>query len=369
LNITDEERNVFNMVSSSTDSQAGLRRWNYKEQSVEFRRENRGKSITDNLRTIKIDPLALDSATEISPLPELAGGLRDPLRAGIKVEFPKWRKRGKLIEYGWGVIRSLIRMNAGQRDFMKNASSNKEEDLAVLKKEIKQFAERLGYICGFTLVDRRFISQCRDRYFPFDTALVLGMEMDFDLLEEVPNPGERLFDFEVYIESGKRVFDMAEFIRSKGYRCFARVPFDGGVKYPPHAINAGLGELGAQGVVITREFGPRVRWTMISIDADIEIDKPIDLGIADYCDHCLRCVAACPGDAITPERIWWRGVYKRKNNDARCWPYFVRYEGCGICLKVCPFNRFGYDACMKAFKKDGTILKNQDEAEESSQKR
>lgn len=110
MRIIDEEGYESIVKSSYTDPQPGLRRWNYKEQSVEFRRENRGKSITDSLRTMKIDPLALDSATEISPLPGLAGGLRDPLRAGIRVEFPKWRKRGKLIEYGSGVIRSLMRM-------------------------------------------------------------------------------------------------------------------------------------------------------------------------------------------------------------------------------------------------------------------
>jgi len=62
------------------------------------------------------------------------------------------------------------------------------------------------------------------------------------------------------------------------------------------------------------------------------------------------------GNAISEERLWWRGVFKRKNNDTKCYPYFVKYEGCGICLKVCPINRFGYKECMKAYKKDGTIL-------------
>ena len=182
------------------------------------------------------------------------------------------------------------------------------------------------------------------------------MEMDRELLEEVPFPGKRLFDFEVYVESGRRVFEVAQFIRSRGYRCRARVPFDGWVKYPPHAIMAGLGELGAHGVVITREYGPRQRWTMISIDADIEPDEPVDLGIAEYCDDCMLCVKACPGDAISHERIWWRGVKKRKNNDTKCYPFFRKYDGCGICIKLCPINRHGFEACMEAYNKDGTIL-------------
>ncbi len=345
------------MKKKYIDPNAGLRRWNYKDQTVELRRENPGKYITDNLKTVKVDPLALDGATEIQPLQELAGGLHKPHHTVLKVELPKWSNRGKLLEYGGNAGKSIARMNVWQPRFEMAVSPNKEENLDILKKEIKNYAESVGYICGFTKIDRRFIALGRDSCFPYDTALVLGMEMDFDLLDEAPNPGEKLFDFEIYVKSGKRVFDVAKFIRSKGCRCFARVPLDGWIKYPPHAINAGLGELGAHGVVVTREFGPRIRWTMISIDADIEIDDPVDLGIAGYCDDCLRCVNVCPGKAITVDKIWWRGVYKRKNNDAKCWPYFVKYEGCGLCLKVCPFNRFGYEACMKAYKKDGTILK------------
>jgi epoxyqueuosine reductase QueG len=96
---------------------------------------------------------------------------------------------------------------------------------------------------------------------------------------------------------------------------------------------------------------------MISIEAGIEPDEPVDLGMAKYCDACLLCVRACPGKSISRERIWWRGVKKRKNNDTRCYPYFEKYDGCGICLKVCPINRHGYDACMEAYRKDGTILR------------
>ena len=141
--------------------------------------------------------------------------------------------------------------------------------------------------------------------------------------------------------------------------------FDGRIKYPPHAINAGLGELGAMGVVITKQYGPRVRWTMISVDADIEIDKPVDLNMAAYCDDCMLCIKACPGDAISEERIWWRGVLKRKNNDTKCFPYFAKYDGCGICLKVCPIHRYGYEACMEAYRKDGTILRKKAPQESS----
>ncbi|MBU0991027.1 MAG: hypothetical protein KJ737_00920 [Proteobacteria bacterium] len=335
----------------------GLTRYNVKKQKVEPRPPNPGKEITDKLSFVKLDPINIDLYSEINPLDELIVEMADKFALATLTEIPKWYKRNKLIKYGWGVSKSLLKMNFLQDFQNRLVSKKREEDLDRLKKDIKEYSAGLGYICGFTKIDRRFIAKARDEKFPYNTALVLGMEMDKGLLDEVPQPGKKLFDFEIYVKSGQEIYKVARFIRSKGYRCWVRVPFDGWVKYPPHAINAGLGELGAQGVVITKEFGPRQRWGMISIDADIEMDSPVDLKMAAYCDACRKCIKACPGRAISEDRVWWRGVYKRKINDTKCWPYFTKYEGCGICLKVCPINRHGYAECMAAFEKNGTILR------------
>lgn len=336
---------------------AVLARYNVKKKEVEPRPPNPGKEITDNLPFVKIDSKTLDLYSEINPLDELILEMEDKLALLLRTEVPKWQKRRKLGKYGWGVVKSQLKMDLFQGLANRRISKKREKDLGRLKKEIKEFASGLGYICGFTKIDRRFIAETRDEKFPYDTALVLGMEMDKALLDQVPHPGEKLFDFEVYVKSGQEIFKVARFIRSKGYRCWVRVPFDGWIKYPPHAINAGLGELGAHGVVITKEFGPRQRWGMISIDADIENDAPADLNMAAFCDACRKCIKACPGKAITENRVWWRGVYKRKINDIKCWPYFMKNDGCGICLKVCPIHRYGYAACMAEFEKDGTILR------------
>ena len=32
-------------------------------------------------------------------------------------------------------------------------------------------------------------------------------------------------------------------------------------------------------------------------------------------------------------------------------------DACRVCIKVCPTNRFGYEACMDAFRKEGKILR------------
>lgn len=335
-----------------------LEKYNLKTLAVEKRPPNFGKEITDNLPTVEIDPLALDWAAEIKPLTPTPRMMYNIRRVITKIEIPKWRKRSKTRVYGWGALKAQIRMIFFQKKYKRVKSKNKEKNLHDLKSQIKQYAKSLGYISGFTKVDRRFISNLRDDLFPYNTALILGMPMDWELIKEVPYPGKKLFDFETYTKSGRAIFKVADFIKSKGYKCQVRIPFDGIIKYIPHAVMAGLGELSAKGLVITREYGSKIRWGMIIIDADIEIDKPVDLNIGEYCDTCKLCIITCPGNAIPEERIWWRGVYKRKINDLKCWPYFVKYEGCGICIKMCPINRFGYNKCMEAFKKDRTILRN-----------
>jgi len=336
-----------------------LRKSNIFRQTYILRPCNYGKVITDNLPTVKVNSHDLDLYTEIEPLKELIP-LMHKVFLTLIVEFPKWLKRGKFIKYGCGVFFQIARMKFDQVLKMINkrkSIASDRESLSQLKNDIKEYAQDMGFICGFTKVDRRFIAKGGDAFFPYNNAVVLGMEMSKELLDEVPRPGKRLFDFEIYIKAGFLVFKVAKFIKEKGFKCHIRIPFDGHVKYPPHAIMAGLGELGAQGVVITREYGPRVRWCMISIDAEIEPDSPVNLNMNEYCDACRLCIRSCPGKAISDERLWWRGVYKRKINDSRCYPYFRKYAGCGICIKVCPICQYGYDECMKAYREDGVILR------------
>jgi epoxyqueuosine reductase QueG len=64
------------------------------------------------------------------------------------------------------------------------------------------------------------------------------------------------------------------------------------------AIQAGLGARGLNGLVVTPEFGPRVRLGAIFVDAALEPDSPWD----DYpCASCTRCWSACPTRALGPD--------------------------------------------------------------------
>lgn len=62
------------------------------------------------------------------------------------------------------------------------------------------------------------------------------------------------------------------------------------------AVACGLGEMGASGQVLTKKFGPFQRFCFILTDAELEADP---LVTPQLCDQCGKCMAACPGKAMT----------------------------------------------------------------------
>jgi len=77
------------------------------------------------------------------------------------------------------------------------------------------------------------------------------------------------------------------------------------------AAEAGLGVIGVPTVLITPQFGPRIYFGTVLIDAELEPDPRMDW---DPCgEECDACIRACPADAIARGR---RTIRKK-----RCIPY------------------------------------------------
>jgi epoxyqueuosine reductase QueG len=81
----------------------------------------------------------------------------------------------------------------------------------------------------------------------------------------------------------------------------------------------------------------------VALTLDLEIDHPIDAGIAKFCDTCRACRKYCPANAIPDQRSPSAGTdhlgYDRYVVDTgRCFPYFAKHYYCSICLPVCVYN-------------------------------
>jgi ferredoxin len=95
---------------------------------------------------------------------------------------------------------------------------------------------------------------------------------------------------------------------------------------------------------------------MLTTDATLTLDAPVDYGLHKVCDECQACVKNCPVGAIPKTRKPFRGVVKSKLNTARCLPVVAQASGCGICMKVCPVQRYGLDAILEHREQTGKIL-------------
>ena len=70
----------------------------------------------------------------------------------------------------------------------------------------------------------------------------------------------------------------------------------------------GLGEMGLNGKIINKEYGPFMRYCFIITDAPLECDEELTESI---CDRCGECIKACPGNAVSQDGLdtWQCSVY------------------------------------------------------------
>ena len=85
----------------------------------------------------------------------------------------------------------------------------------------------------------------------------------------------------------------------------------------PAAAAAGLGEIGANGMLLTPEYGPRQRFSFLLTTAELP-ETPDQTGGKKLCDHCSKCAEACPMCALKPEGE----VYPRDEKKCR-WERFL----------------------------------------------
>ena len=234
-----------------------------------------------------------------------------------------------------------------------------------ITEEIRIKARELGFgEVGFTRYDRRYTFKVKKGWVKFAHAICLAYEQDYWQPQTIPSMEAEYAHYGAYEEENKQGILLAEHIRELGYRAQIHSPNDNSAPYIPMFVEAGLGQLGANGQLLSPHFGSRSRLMIITTDAPVIYDNPIDYGIHKFCELCQVCVNRCPGRALVREKVWWRGAEKHKLMYERCRPVMAKYEGCGVCMKVCPIQRYGMEPVMTHFVETGEILgKNTDNLE------
>lgn len=101
---------------------------------------------------------------------------------------------------------------------------------------------------------------------------------------------------------------VSRFLESEGFLSVAVpafIPIDmqdpkkgmrGEVCWRRAGVRAGLGSYGENGLLVTKEFGSAIRLSGVVTLAGLKNDSPLD---QDACDHCIRCIEACPVGALS----------------------------------------------------------------------
>ena len=176
-------------------------------------------------------------------------------------------------------------------------------------------------------------------------VIVIGLPVHLPVLETTPsiwyhehyNTINRLLD--------EYTYKIASFLNETGYPSVS-VPRDGyggiealqrePVAFFSHrhaAYLAGLGTFGMNNMILTKEYGPRVRFGSLFTTAPFTSDPLIQ---DELCTHCMQCVLCCPFEAISGKK------YPKETTDTHaCTSYSTtlakrQISPCGICIKVCP---------------------------------
>ncbi|MCP4180931.1 MAG: reductive dehalogenase [bacterium] len=149
-----------------------------------------------------------------------------------------------------------------------------------------------------------------------------------------------------YLKGSLCASSLALFIRNLGYKALC---YDNSFALSiPLAVDAGLGEMSRNGMLVTPEFGSLIRISKVITNMPLQIDKPITMGITDFCSKCSKCSKNCPANAIDNSKepnfnaispCSNNGVKRWQIDASKCLKQWLKINiSCSRCLKVCPLN-------------------------------
>jgi ferredoxin len=172
-------------------------------------------------------------------------------------------------------------------------------------------------------------------------AIAFTVEMDLALVGTAPNGPTVMESARQYVEAARVAVQLANFIRLLGHGARAHIDGNYRVVAPLVARDAGLGEIGRMGLLMTPTLGPRVRLGVVTTDLCLIADgRRPDPSVLDFCRICQKCATCCPPGAIpSGDRQEIDGVLRWRIDSDLCFRYWnVMGTDCARCMAVCPYS-------------------------------
>jgi ferredoxin len=206
------------------------------------------------------------------------------------------------------------------------------QDWAEFTRRVKDAAAFCGAsLVGVTRANPLWLYACEDEptcnlLARLETAIVMAIEMDYDLLRTSPAVTAAAATGRAYSQMAFTATCLAGYLSELGW--LALPSGNDTALSIPLAVDAGLGELGRNGSLVT--------------------DEPSCFGVQEFCEACAKCVEACPARAIPdgertacgPSPANNPGVLKWYTDPEECLAFWqVNGTSCASCIAACPLNK------------------------------
>ena len=271
---------------------------------------------------------------------------------GEKAQRERWRFAYKtpIADAYVKLIRAMVPHQNGGVSSERNKNTN---DPVANARAIKSLMYYLGAdMAGATEVKRYVWYSHQDDGTPIDiyhrSAVVMLVDQGFETMEGASGDDwiSGAQSMRAYMRGGEICGVVAAFIRSLGWSARSQTNADSDVLQLPLVLLAGLGELSRIGELVLNPFvGPRFKSAVVTTDLPLQWDQPIDFGLQDTCNKCMKCARECPCSAISfGGKVMFNGYEMWKPDVERCTRYRVTNphgSACGRCMKTCPYNHEG----------------------------
>jgi reductive dehalogenase len=253
--------------------------------------------------------------------------------------------------YSWSRVSEKVRPYTDAGDRMPGSPLGNSK---IIKQAARFFGAAMVGICRVHphLIYSREYNVFTNEHYPLklpedhSNAIVIAVDMDYRTIRLSPNAIAGAATGLGYSEMAFVANSVAIFIRSMGYDA-APCGNDTALSIPL-AMAAGLGEAGRMGLLITPQYGPRVRLCKVFTNMPLSHDTFQPFGVKKFCDVCLKCAQHCPSGAISTDAQTTQGVcvsnhsgvQKWYTNPEKCYRFWAKNRmDCTTCVSVCPFNK------------------------------
>jgi len=234
-----------------------------------------------------------------------------------------------------------------------------KEKYEQLKKFALQEGASLFGVAERSAVQERHCSLTPETLQGLDKAISIAFHLSDRVLEDIVDGPTKLYFFHyqrvnlLLDELGLKIMN---FIQSRGW---AALPIPASqivdwenqhahVSHKHVAVQAGLGWIGRNNLLVSSQFGSRQRLITVLTNMPLETDEPLPWG----CGECRACLSSCPSQSIKekPEDFDHIGCYHQIKALVKA--AGLRQNICGLCVKACrPKRNFTTESAENTEKK------------------